>query len=171
MTKVDPLEMLTTNSSKYSKLATEHDASHFIFGTLSDTIFSWDVYISEPNDGQLTHRELWAIIHLDKPSQWPKLLNVGGTLHGGAIATIIDGASGILFASLGFRGMTANLTINYRKPVPLPSKVLCIARINREKDRKIFITTTIMNGDEQMGFLSGESKLEYVHCDSLFIKC
>ncbi len=40
-----------------------------------------------------------------------------GVAHGGSTAAMLDQFFGILFATLAPRGFTANLNINYRKPV------------------------------------------------------
>ena len=138
-------------------------------------MFSWEVYLQDPPAGQSGGRHvLWTILHLNKPRQWSKLINIAGTLHGGAIATIIDGAAGILFASSGRKGMTANISINYRKPIPLPSVVLCKAYIERVENRKVYISVSITNGDSQFGTMNddgdGHEHVEYVHSDALFVE-
>lgn len=170
LTQIDPMNVLAENNPKFHKLVRDQDARHFIFGTLSDTIFPWEVYLNNPPCEKSEKRVLWAVLHLNKPGQWPKLINVAGTFHGGAIATVIDGAAGILFASSGYRGMTASISVNYRKPIPLPSIVLCKAYIDKVENRKVYISVNITNGDEQFGTINGDDQIEYVQSDALFIK-
>mgnify|MGYP003386173568 CR=1 FL=1 len=167
--QIDPLSVLTENNPKFNDLvAKDENAKHFIFGTLSNTIFPWEVYLRR--DPLCQKRRLWAVLHLNKPGQWSKLINIGGTLHGGAIATIIDGAAGILFASSGYRGMTANISMNYRKPIPLPSVVFCKASIERVDNRKVYISVSITNGDDQFGTIDNKEHVEYVQSDTLFVE-
>ena len=169
--RIDPLAVLTEDSPRFHELVRDHDARHFIFGTLSNTIFPWEVYIDNTLCHKPGRRELWAVLHLNTPDQWPNLINIAGTLHGGAIATIVDGAAGILFASSGYRGMTANISINYRKPIPLPSIVLCKALIEKVENRKVFVSVSIMNGDEQFGFMGGDDEqVNFVESDTLFVR-
>jgi acyl-coenzyme A thioesterase PaaI-like protein len=170
LTKIDPLDTLTKNSPKFHDLVRDYKAKHFIFGTLSDSIFPWDAYICHTDD-EPQKTVLWSVLHLDKPGKWPHLINIAGTLHGGAIATIVDGIAGILFAVTGHQGMTASLTSNYRHPIPLPTTVLCKAYVEKIIDRKVYITVSITNGDERFGFIDEQDdKVEYVRGDTLFIK-
>jgi len=50
-------------------------------------------------------------------------------VHGGALASLLDDALGTLFVSAGYNGFTANLSVNYKRPVPAGSKVLVSAEV------------------------------------------
>ena len=170
LTKIDPLDALTKNTPGFHDLVRDYDAKHFIFGTLSDSIMPWEVFITRPPHDEANKTILWAVLHLNEPYKWPQLVNIAGTLHGGAIATIIDGAAGILFATAGHKGMTANLSTNFRHPIPLPSTILCKAFIKNIEGRKVYITVSITSGDEQFGYLDEHEEIvEYVRGDTLFI--
>jgi hypothetical protein len=61
-----------------------------------------------------------------------------GHVHGGWIAAVFDELLGMAQALTGSPGMTAKLTINYRKPTPLYLPIRYIGRVDRIEGRKIF---------------------------------
>ena len=68
------------------------------------------------------------------------------TLHGGIQATLIDEASGcIISRKFQTSGMTTNLNIKYKKPVPTGKdiKIEVRARVKEVKRNFVFIETTI----------------------------
>lgn len=87
------------------------------------------------------------------------LLTIGGgmngfpdTCHGGIVATIIDEAMGA-FIEINQRRraisraphMTAYLNTTFVRPVPTPSTILCMVRIDRIEGRKLYVGATIEN--------------------------
>ena len=52
----------------------------------------------------------------------------------------IDGALGTLFTLTKEQGFTANLHIDFRTPVPLPSSLLLVASVDRRAGRKRWIS-------------------------------
>ncbi|XP_030641326.1 acyl-coenzyme A thioesterase THEM4 [Chanos chanos] len=70
-----------------------------------------------------------------------------GHVHGGAIATIIDSVTGTLASYLSGPVMTANLSINYRSPIPLGSVVLVHSSLERTEGRKTFVTCQVTSAD------------------------
>jgi acyl-coenzyme A thioesterase PaaI-like protein len=60
-----------------------------------------------------------------------------GRLHGGIASAILDETIGraIMIAQPGTWGVTAELTLRYRKPVPLGGDVTVVARITRDAGR------------------------------------
>jgi acyl-coenzyme A thioesterase PaaI-like protein len=60
-----------------------------------------------------------------------------GRLHGGIASAILDETIGraIMITQPGTWGVTAELTIRYRKPVPLNGDVKVVARITRDAGR------------------------------------
>ncbi|XP_058862167.1 acyl-coenzyme A thioesterase THEM4-like isoform X1 [Acipenser ruthenus] len=77
----------------------------------------------------------------------PLLEGPPGHVHGGAIATIIDSATGICATYLTGFVMTANLNINYRNPIPLGSVVLVECELDRTEGRKTFVSCRITSAD------------------------
>ncbi|XP_036395327.1 acyl-coenzyme A thioesterase THEM4 isoform X1 [Megalops cyprinoides] len=70
-----------------------------------------------------------------------------GHVHGGAIATIIDSVTGTHATYVSGPVMTANLTINYRSPVPLGSVVLVHSALEKVEGRKTFISCQVTSSD------------------------
>ncbi|XP_064209463.1 acyl-coenzyme A thioesterase THEM4 isoform X1 [Anguilla rostrata] len=70
-----------------------------------------------------------------------------GHVHGGAIATIIDSVTGTHATCHSGPAMTANLTINYRSPIPLGSVVLVHSSLDKIEGRKIFISCQVTSSD------------------------
>jgi len=60
-----------------------------------------------------------------------------GRLHGGVASTMLDETIGraILLHQPGAWGVTAELTVRFRKPVPLDDELRCVARITRDTRR------------------------------------
>lgn len=67
-----------------------------------------------------------------------------GIVHGGFTAMLIDEASGLAnMYHNDAHTFTANLNVNYRKPIPAPSVVLCRASITKTEGRKRFVRCTV----------------------------
>eukprot|EP00071_Canis_lupus_P024241 XP_013976188.1 acyl-coenzyme A thioesterase THEM4 isoform X1 [Canis lupus familiaris] len=79
----------------------------------------------------------------------PHLQGVPGFLHGGAIATMIDSALGMCAILTGGIAMTANLNINFRRPIPLCSVVVINCQLDRVEGRKLFVSCNIRSMDEK----------------------
>ncbi|XP_032753725.1 acyl-coenzyme A thioesterase THEM4 [Rattus rattus] len=88
------------------------------------------------------------------------LQGVPGFVHGGAIATIIDITAGMCAFSEGIV-MTANLNIDYKKPIPLLSVVVVNSQLQKIEGRKLFVSCTIQSIDE---------KTLHTQATALFIK-
>lgn len=88
----------------------------------------------------------------------PYLQGVPGLLHGGAMATMIDVALG---SCTGGAVMTANLNINFKRPVPLCSVVVINSQLDKLEGRKLFLSCNVRSVDE---------KTLYSEATGLFIK-
>ena len=90
-----------------------------------------------------------------------------GLVHGGAMATLMDEA----LARCSFRalpnkvGMTANLTLNYRKPLPAGSFVVIRARTTKVEGRKAWVEGTLESLPED-----GIVPVVYTEATALFIE-
>ncbi|XP_076844492.1 acyl-coenzyme A thioesterase THEM4 [Brachyhypopomus gauderio] len=71
-----------------------------------------------------------------------------GHVHGGAVATMIDSAMGTLATFMSGPVMTANLSIDYRSPIPLGGVVLLHSALDRVEGRKVFVTCRVISTDE-----------------------
>ncbi|KAI5855625.1 HotDog domain-containing protein [Tricharina praecox] len=71
----------------------------------------------------------------------PELCGYPGLIHGGMLATLLDeGLARCCFPALPNKiGMTANLTINYRKPSPAESFVVLKAKTVKVEGRKAWV--------------------------------
>ena len=90
-----------------------------------------------------------------------------GLVHGGAIATLLDET----LARSSFRalpnqiGMTANLTINYRKPVPAGSYVLLRSKTVKVEGRKVWVEGSLESLPSD-----GEHSVTYADATALFVE-
>jgi len=70
-----------------------------------------------------------------------------GFVHGGASAAVLDEAMGLSIWNCGYRAVTVNLNINYRKPVPLGKPVQIRAHMNSKNNRRVFAQGEILLPD------------------------
>ena len=71
-----------------------------------------------------------------------------GVAHGGSTAAMLDQFFGILFATLAPRGFTANLNINYRKPVLANHTFLVKGELVKKENRKYYMKATMVDEDD-----------------------
>ncbi|XP_025022771.1 uncharacterized protein LOC103053373 [Python bivittatus] len=84
-----------------------------------------------------------------------------GFMHGGAMAAILDHTfASCAICALGV-GMTANLSINYKSPIPLGSVVLVETKVEKMEEKKTF-----MSG----GMRSADGRHVHAEATALFIK-
>ncbi|XP_078683635.1 acyl-coenzyme A thioesterase THEM4-like isoform X1 [Branchiostoma floridae x Branchiostoma belcheri] len=78
----------------------------------------------------------------------PYLEGPPGYAHGGAVATLLDAVMGICAIHVTESiSMTANLNINYKNPIPLGSTALFHAKLDRQDDRKRYISAYVTSAD------------------------
>lgn len=70
-----------------------------------------------------------------------------GYVHGGWVALAFDEALGITNVATGHPGMTARLTIRYRKPTPLNVDIVIEAHIERIEGRRVHTVGRMLSGD------------------------
>lgn len=70
-----------------------------------------------------------------------------GCVHGGWVAAAFDEVLGFANSLSGTPGMTARLTVNYRKPTPLLTELVFRARLDGIEGRKIFTSGQVFAGD------------------------
>uniref|UniRef100_G1PMF0 Acyl-coenzyme A thioesterase THEM4 n=1 Tax=Myotis lucifugus TaxID=59463 RepID=G1PMF0_MYOLU len=91
----------------------------------------------------------------------PHLQGMPGFFHGGAIATMIDATVGMNAIVSGGIVMTANLNINFKRPIPLCSIVLINSQLDKIEGRKLLVSCNVQSVDE---------KILYTEATSLFVK-
>jgi acyl-coenzyme A thioesterase PaaI-like protein len=69
-----------------------------------------------------------------------------GCVHGGFVAAAFDEVLGATQSLSGTPGMTARLTVNYRRPTPLGEELVFVGELDRVEGRKIFTTGRVMAG-------------------------
>lgn len=67
-----------------------------------------------------------------------------GCVHGGFVAAAFDEVLGSAQTFSGAPGMTARLTVNYRKPTPLHAPLVIEGRFDRREGRKVFTSGRIL---------------------------
>ena len=69
----------------------------------------------------------------------------GGTAHGGIIAMLLDEAMGTVCRFRSVRAVTAELTVEYLKPVNVLNEIVVEASEQELKGRNLFLTGEIRN--------------------------
>jgi acyl-coenzyme A thioesterase PaaI-like protein len=71
-------------------------------------------------------------------------------VHGGYVAAAFDEVLGMTQSLSGAPGMTANLTVNYRKPTPLYQELRFEGELVRVEGRKIFTEGRVRRADGEI---------------------
>lgn len=84
------------------------------------------------------HQELACIIRIGR-----KLCGHPDIVHGGVISTLFDNTYGWLFFAVGEKaGFTANLSVNFRRPIYANSTGLMRVVVDKKEGRKTFLKAT-----------------------------
>jgi uncharacterized protein (TIGR00369 family) len=75
----------------------------------------------------------------------PRYQGGGGMAHGGIIATLLDEAMGKVCRFRDARAVTAELTIEYLKPIDVEKEVVVEASEHEHKGRNLFLIGEIRN--------------------------
>ncbi|MCG8592364.1 MAG: PaaI family thioesterase [Proteobacteria bacterium] len=86
-----------------------------------------------------------------------------GCVHGGFVAAAFDEVLGFANSLSGNPGMTARLTVNYRRPTPLLTPLRFEAGLDRVEGRKIFTSGRVYVGDTDQ--LTAEAEGLFVSVD------
>lgn len=85
-------------------------------------------------------------------------------VHGGLISSICDETYGALVYCMKQAeilgpepAVTANLNINYRKPMPTGSCIICTAQLTKKDGRKLFLSSTVASLDGSSTFADSTS--------------
>jgi acyl-coenzyme A thioesterase PaaI-like protein len=98
--------------------------------------------IALPVELQLRDGEVHGRAHFTSAYEGPP-----GCVHGAVIASTFDELLGVANMANGTPGMTANLSIRYRRPTPLHADLVMDGRCDRVEGRKIFASGRICHGD------------------------
>ena len=99
-----------------------------------------------------------------------------GMIHGGLLATMLDeGMARCGAAALPSRmiGVTASLTVNYRKPVKAGSYVVLKAEVTRSEGRKVWVKSRIetLEPGVEPGKLLAEAEALFVEPKYAKVRC
>jgi len=90
-----------------------------------------------------------------------------GYVHGGCIASIFDSAAGQAVSLSGIKAMTGNLSIDYRRPVPLHTEVELLVAVSAVHGRKARVKFALCDLPEKRE--SGTPALVYSEGTALFV--
>jgi len=94
----------------------------------------------------------------------PSLCGHTGIIHGGLTAALIDQISGeTAFLVSGPSVVTANLNVNYTKPLIANRYVTVHGRVARKEGRKVWVEVRVKDG-------VGEDSVEYANGVVLFVR-
>ena len=133
--------------------------NHYLFSKNALEKLPFDMYFDRDN------KLLYSFIQFQDGKQ---LGNTQGYVHGGLLSAIFDGALGSLFTMAGVSGFTANLNVDYRKPVSIPNTLLLRAHIESHEGRKLWIHGSLTSAAlNENGYGEGEI---YVEGKGLFLE-
>jgi acyl-coenzyme A thioesterase PaaI-like protein len=115
----------------------EH-GSCFVCGKANPNSIGIEWYFDDDNHIESTF--IFTIHHQGPP----------GFVHGGASAAVLDEAMGLAIWQSGYRAVTVNLMIDYRKPIPLGEPVLIRGVMNSKVNRRIEASGEILLPDKSV---------------------
>ncbi len=92
--------------------------------------------------GAADKRGVYGTISLTERYEGPP-----GHVHGGASAALIDDAMGSAAWYAGHQVMTAKMSVNYRRPIPLNMPITVQAKVSKVQGRKVFVYCKICAAD------------------------
>ncbi len=78
-----------------------------------------------------------------------------GIAHGGFVAAVLDEILGVATIFSGGPGMTAELTVRYRRPTPLHIPLRLVARLDERRGRRLMLSGELLAGEELLADASG----------------
>ncbi len=85
----------------------------------------------------------------------PAFEGAPGRAHGGIVAALFDETMGAVLPSLGTLAYTGSLTINYRAPTPIGTRLEFRARVVKRSGRKVTLEATADAGGQRFADASG----------------
>ncbi len=116
--------------------------------------------------GELNVHGLHLVLHVAEDACWtelalrPEFQGWEGIAHGGIVATILDEVMGWALASADSWGYTARLAIEYRRPVPIGTRIRGEGRVVERRRR--LLTTTARLVDPISGDVYATAEALYV---------
>ena len=133
-------------------------STHAVFGSLlkSDMIEAYDVFCNKNIPVDLMTSNSWSdktSLSLDDAVTVVAVVKLGnalnghdGIVHGGILSLLLDDVIGFGYEALGIPiAFTANLSVNYMKPVPEKSTFLVTATLESREGRKLYWKANIFD--------------------------
>ncbi|MBN2747817.1 hypothetical protein GM418_20020 [Maribellus comscasis] len=73
-----------------------------------------------------------------------------GIVHGGAIASVLDETMGAVSFLNKMPAVTASLTVNYHRPLPVEKTVYIITQVEKTEGRKIYIIGKMVDKNQRL---------------------
>lgn len=90
-----------------------------------------------------TAQKSWALIKVDN-----KFCGWSGVVHGGIISAILDEIMAYAAFTVYEFGVTGEITVRFRKPIPTEQEILIEGQVECQKGRVVYAKGTItMNGE------------------------
>ncbi len=119
------------------------DVTNFLpFSPVTGVYNALAPHVAITTDGE-TDKRVTAVVRFSNVYEGPPR-----HVHGGHIASMFDQLLAFANRANGVGGMTASLTIRYRKPTPLNVDLKFVARTVRVDDKKIYAEGQCFVGDE-----------------------
>jgi uncharacterized protein (TIGR00369 family) len=80
-----------------------------------------------------------------------------GVAHGGIVMSLIDEAMAFAAGAVGWKGVTAECSTRFRKPVPLDARLVVRGKVLWQKRNVIGVAAEILDSDGRL-LASGEGK-------------
>lgn len=78
-----------------------------------------------------------------------------GFVHGGLVAAALDEAAGILATWYRFPSVTAELTVDFRRPVHINRELAVRAELVEDRGRRFDVRAELLDGDEVLAEARG----------------
>ena len=103
--------------------------------------------------GELNEHGLHLVLHVDGEMCWteltlrPEFQGWEGIAHGGIVATILDEVMGWALAAADAWGYTAKMSIAYKRPVPVGTRIRGEGRLIERRKRLLTMTARLLDAD------------------------
>lgn len=128
----------------------EH-GSCFVCGNTNPNSIGVEWYLDDGN--QIDARFIFTNYHQGPP----------GFVHGGASVAVLDEAMGLAIWYAGYRVVTVNLNLDYRKPVPLGEPIQIHGVMSGKTNRRVEATGKIILPDGNVAVLAKGIYIEGAH--------
>jgi acyl-coenzyme A thioesterase PaaI-like protein len=103
--------------------------------------------------GELNTHGLQLVLHVADETCWTELTLLPdfqgweGIAHGGIVATILDEVMGWALAAADAWGFTAKMSIDYKRPVPVGTRIRGEGRLVERRKRLLTMTARLLDAD------------------------